>query len=168
MQRGAVVGAVVWSAPVIESMTNKAFAATGSAPPGSFACSYTDVVFTLNGQGPYVVKFNQNSNTCADDNTDGMYGGGNVGPVCNTVQYGVDDNNRITGNGTIIPAAPNGTCAGGAFAVGPDGHTITAGPGVVVLFVLVHDGSIKNGTVANGTTFCAPGSTINLPSSCGG
>lgn len=167
MQRGAVVGAVVWSTPVIESLTNKAFASTGSPAPGGFACSYTDVVFTLNGAGPYVVKFSQHASVCADDNTDGMYGSSNVGDPCNGIQYAVNSNNQVTGNGSVIPAAPSGTCAGGAFAVSSDGHTVTAGAGVSILFVLVHDGSIKNGTVTNGTTFCAPGGTIDLPSSCG-
>jgi hypothetical protein len=167
MQRGAVVGAVVWSTPVIESLTNKAFASTGSPAPGGFACSYTDVVFMLDGAGPYVVKFNQKASTCSDDNTDGMYGGGNVGPACGGVQYGVSDNNEITGNGNVIPAAPSGTCAN-HFTVSADGKSFSADSHVTILFVLVHDGSIKTGTVANGTTFCSPGNDVPLPSTCGG
>jgi hypothetical protein len=169
MQRGAVVGAVVWSTPVIESLTNRASAATGSPAPGGYACSYTDVVFTLNGLGPYVVKFNQHDSVCSDDNTDGMYKDTQtpLNSPCNGVQYAVDSNNRVTGNGTVIDAAPNGTCAGGAFTIGADGHTVTANAGVNVLFVLVHDGSIKDGTVDNGTTFCAPGTGFVTPQSCG-
>jgi len=147
---------------IIESLTSPAAAASG--PPtsgvlGAFPCSYASIVFTINGQGPYAVKINQNDTTCANDNTtsgDATFSvdcGGN-GTFSNSCS-----GTAICRNGTAVPAY-NGACP---FTVTADagGKTkVTAGAGVTMLFVAVHDGSCSG----HFCTTCTPGSAFDVAS----
>lgn len=162
IKRGAVVGGVVWAAPVIDSFTSRAVA--GSFPVGAFPCSYATIIFSVNGGPAVAVKLNDPTVGCNLLNTDGMYKSENLGPVCNGVQYAVDANNVLTANGTEIPIAPSGSCS--LFTI--SGCTVTASSGVSILFVLIHDGSITNGDLVSGTTICGPGSSFTVPAGdCG-
>jgi hypothetical protein len=140
-------------------------AAAGSAPGGSgFACSYATILFTLDG-GPLVaVKLNDPSPGCNLTNTDGSYHDSNLGAPCNGVQYGVNHNNQLTADGTAVPPAAEGACSHFTLS----GCTVSWDSHVSVEFVLIHDGSIKTGTVKNGTTVCGPTGFFTVPSGgCG-
>jgi hypothetical protein len=166
IKRGAVVGGIVWAAPVIDSFASKAFA--GSRPPGSFPCSYALIVFTINGGSPVAVKLNDPNLGCNLSDEDGMYGTETLGAPCNGVQYAIDANNHITAGGTLVPAATGNACS--LFTI--NGSSVTADSSVNILFVLIHDGSFGHscsaGTVANGTTICGPGSGFQVPTGCCG
>jgi hypothetical protein len=155
MIKGAVAGGILWAAPVVESFTSRAYASTAGSLAG-FPCSYATIIFTdpSLGSGSFAIKINDPNPGCNLTNTDGSYKGQNLGPVCNGVQYAVDANNELMiANGADIPAATGSACS--LFSI--NGCTITAtGANTVIQFVLVHDGSINNGTLVNGTTFCAP------------
>jgi hypothetical protein len=174
---GAMVGGLVWAAPVIDSFTSPA-SATSGAP---FACSYALVVFSLGGT-TYAVKFGQNAISCSDTNTDGDYKNSVVG-VCGNTTYAIDANNNITqsvsgGAATEIP--PYGGDCGQLFTINPGGcsvtgNTVAAGT-PTILFVLVHDGSFGKtpggpeaggGTLQLGTSMCGSGSSFTITGGCG-
>jgi hypothetical protein len=164
LRAGAVAGGAVWVAPAIESFITPA--AAGSA--AKFACSYASVVYVSNGTF-YALKFNQHGG-CTSDNTAGEYNNDSF-PACSiggqSVTFGVNGNNHLTaqlGQGIPNVIAP-GSCAG--FHVTPDGFGVSSQSANIV-FVIVHDGSIKNGNLKNGNEMCGPIQSFDVKSNgCG-
>jgi hypothetical protein len=147
IRRGAVIGGVLWAAPVIETLASPALAA-GSPAPG-FACSYALVVFTQGGV-QRVTKINEHMTSCesTDHASDDIKG---FSHSCGVNTYSVDSSGNLDKNGTPLTAAS--TCP---FTI--QGCTITPNPAVTIDFVLFHDGSFGPAHAAGecGPTTAAP------------
>ena len=136
LKRGAIVSAGAWTAPVIlDSFLSPAAASSISFPSG---CSYGLIVFTYNGQGPYIVRISENQTTCTSANgtsNDDSFTGFTCG--ADTYQGNVGHSQTIDRNGTAVPAFP-GTCSD-LFSVSGSTYT-TKVSGITILFGVSHHG----------------------------
>lgn len=158
IKRAAIAGVGVWTAPlVIESLASPAAAASAEASP--FPCSYASIVFTIGDKGPYAVKIEKNTTTCANDNS--TSGDDPLSVDCGLVTYTNGcDGTSICGDGAAVPAYNAFPCPF-TLTVGSGGSTVvTAKTGVVILFVAVHDGTCPG----HFCTDCSPGSSFSVTS----
>lgn len=167
LKGAAVVGGTVWVAPVIESFTNRAAAASGPAND-TFACSYALLVYQDTNGGIFAVKYAQTNTpagSCASLDTDGSY----KGEIwqCGSIWYMIDQNNQInystdynsvtgTGTWTLIPG---GDCSNFLAS----GTSITYTGSGTWLFALIHggptspdDGVCNPGAANVSVTFTCP------------
>jgi hypothetical protein len=133
IKKSAVAGAVVWSAPVIESVTSRAAAASGRCTSmATFSASYVFVVFTYMGTTYFT---GTNGGTCGNQGTS------NHGPLCvscGTVAYNIQNFSGGPATGDITYGA---TCAD-ATAVGAPG-AVYVGPATCGQYVTVSGGTVS-------------------------
>jgi hypothetical protein len=166
LQRGAVAGGIVWTAPLIESVVSSAGAVSNphhvtipdchhTCSGGGVNCSATFIVFQKAGDPKfYVVKIDQCAGTACSTDC-GVPGGGTFQDLtCGGHSFftAAAPNNKIFVDTMANPA----TCdvANCSSDINISGNTITAGPGITFVFVAVHDGSF-GAPEPQWTSFCA-------------
>jgi hypothetical protein len=154
LQRGAVVGGVVWATPVIDSVITSAAAASAppvdhhhvvtfptcgpNCPSGGFDCSAGFVVFQKTGDTHfYVIKIDQCTSTCFTDC--GLPQGGTFQTMtCNGHTFSGPSHDIVVDTGIPPTVCDAANCANDfTFS----GNTITAKPGITIVFYAAHDGS---------------------------
>src|SRR5579871_2454244 len=149
IQRSAIAGGIVWTAPLIDSVVSSAAAVShpglsfpdcgNNCPRGDFNCSAGFVLFTKTGvPGIFYVKINECTATCGSDSDCGV-------PVDTKHPYpgGTCNGNAITDTGHGLSyggtdaTCDNGNCASDVII---NGNTVSPGPGIRFLAAVVHDG----------------------------
>jgi hypothetical protein len=148
----ALAGAAAWTAPmIIDSLSSPAAAVSVTCDGKAFNCSYANVVFTINGNGPYAVKIDGSG--CSNDNH--VSGGNNAfSYTCSNGTWSRCGSDQICLNGSVVPAnvsaCPITQNANGSW---------TANAGVLILTIAVHDGSCSSGGTHT-CKFCGPATTV--------
>ena len=135
IRNAGIAGAAAWTAPVIlDSVSSAALAVSPSG--AGFPCSYATIVFTVAGNAQkYAVKIDKFTTTC--NITNSTSGDEDFSEDCNGTYDNAGGGNAIRFNAVVVPAS----AVGCPFTV--NGGTVTAGPGVDILFVAIHDGSFS-------------------------
>ncbi|HWG73774.1 MAG TPA: hypothetical protein VG184_06940 [Acidimicrobiales bacterium] len=118
IKKGAVAGAILWSAPVIESVTSRAAAGSHSCTStGSFNASYVFVVFTNTVNGVTTTYFTGiNSSGCGQQNANNQ---GDFCVQCGGVYYYLHTFSGSSGTSTAITTSTVSCSAAEASTTSP-------------------------------------------------